>query len=262
MSHEPYDTLAAIYAVDALDGEDRVRFEAHLAAGCAECEAVVRESNEALAALAREVPPAIPPASVKERLMRRIADTAPASGRVPAPRAQWRWLVGSAAAAVVVAGFTGAFVAARYEARLGQMAREMAASNQRAHRELAALQSELASSRDVIELLRDPGTRVVTLHGQGSSPDALGRVVWNDRAGGHLFVAKMAPPPEGKTYELWTIGAGAPRPAGLIDVPAAGTARLRVDPVPGGESVKVFAVTVEPAGGTPAPTGPMILASK
>ena len=128
--------------------------------------------------------------------MRRIADTAPASGRVPAPRSQWRWLVGSAAAAVVVAGFTGAFVAARYEARLGQMAREMAASNQRVHRELAALQSELASSRDVIELLRDPGTRVVTLHGQGSSPGALGRVVWNDRAGGHLFVAKLAPPPK------------------------------------------------------------------
>ena len=38
--------------------------------------------------------------------------------------------------------------------------------------------------------------------------------------------------------------------------------RRCVDPVPGGESVKVFAVTVEPAGGTPAPTGPMILASK
>ncbi|PYM13930.1 MAG: anti-sigma factor, partial [Candidatus Rokuibacteriota bacterium] len=36
----------------------------------------MRESNEALAALAREVPPAIPPASVNERLMSRIADTA------------------------------------------------------------------------------------------------------------------------------------------------------------------------------------------
>jgi anti-sigma-K factor RskA len=34
-----------------------------------------------------------------------------------------------------------------------------------------------------------------------------------------------------------------------------------VEPVPGGGAVDVFAVTVEPAGGMPAPTGPIVLAS-
>ena len=31
MNHEPYDTLATTYAVGALDGQDRVEFERHLA---------------------------------------------------------------------------------------------------------------------------------------------------------------------------------------------------------------------------------------
>ena len=42
MNHEPYDTLAATYAVGALDGQERVDFERHLAAGCDVCEATLR----------------------------------------------------------------------------------------------------------------------------------------------------------------------------------------------------------------------------
>ena len=37
MNHDPFDTLAAVYAVGALDGDDLVQFEAHLAGGCSRC---------------------------------------------------------------------------------------------------------------------------------------------------------------------------------------------------------------------------------
>src|SRR5437660_12531173 len=70
MNHEPYDTLAATYAVGALDGQDRVEFERHLAGGCDICEATLRESAETLAALARARPPMIPPPAVDEELIR------------------------------------------------------------------------------------------------------------------------------------------------------------------------------------------------
>src|SRR5207237_8693319 len=75
------------------------------------------------------------------------------------------------------------------------------------------------------------------------------------------FVANLPPPPPSKAYELWTIGEGAPRPAGVFRVDAEGRATHRVEPVEGGKPVKVFAVTLEPEGGVPAPTGPMVLAS-
>jgi anti-sigma-K factor RskA len=258
MTHEPFETLAAVYAVGALDGEDRRHFEAHLAEGCQECAAAVRDSHEALAALAREAPRAIPPAHVKETLLRRIGEQPASAPRASKAPARWRWLLGGAVAAVIVAGFTAGFVAARYEARLGHMARETMVIRERLRQE----EARLASTRDVVELLGDPTTRVVTLEGQGPAPQARARVVWNDRRGGHLFVSNVPPPPAGKTYELWTIGSGAPRPAGLFGVSPSGAGTLRVEPAAVAEPVKVFAVTLEPAGGTPAPTGPMILASK
>ena len=50
--------------------------------------------------------------------------------------------------------------------------------------------------------------------------------------------------------------------AGLFGVDAQGKGRLAVAPLPGGASVDVFAVTLEPAGGVQSPTGAMYLASK
>src|SRR5437773_4238062 len=175
-------------------------------------------------------------------------------GRIP-------WIVGAAAAAVVAAAFTGAFVAGHYEARLGQVARELAATRQRLEGEIAVLNDQLAAYRSAADLLRDPATRVVVLRGLGASPGATGWLIWHQTVGGQLFVANLPPPPPSKTYELWTIGEGAPRPAGVFRVDAEGRATHRVEPVEGGKPVKVFAVTLEPEGGVPAPTGPMVLAS-
>jgi hypothetical protein len=243
MTHETFEELIAVYAVGALDGEDLVRLRAHLAAGCARCEAALRDAHDDLA---RAVAPVPPPPDVRSVLLERAgAATAPVRRR-----AAWLpWAVATAAAVIAGAAFTGAFVATRYEARLGQMAREVSAVREQLRREAAAL-----------ELLRDPATRVVTLRGAGPQPAAAGRVIWHDRAGGELFVANLTPAPRGKAYELWTIAGGRPRPAALFEVDASGKASARIEPT--GSGVDVFAITLEPERGVPAPTGPIVLASK
>jgi len=250
MSHDVSETLAAVYALGALDGEDLAEFERHLGAGCAQCEVALRESREALAALALAAPPAVPPL---------LAPLGAPAGR--ARRSPWVPWVAAAVAVIAVAAFTGGFVAARYEARLGQMARETVRIREQLQRDVAALSDQLAVYRSAVELLRDPATQVVSLRGLGPSAAATGRVVWHAVAGGHLFVANLPRAPEGKAYELWTIGEGAPQPAGLFQVDAQGRGSRRVEPVAGGTPVKVFAVTLEPEGGVPAPAGPMVLAS-
>ena len=255
MSHEPFDTLAPVYAVGALDGDDLVRFEAHLREGCSTCEAALRECEASLTALAREATPMIPPAHVREALLGRVET----SSRPRPMRFRWvPWALGTTAAAVAAALFASGLVASRYEARLGVVARETAQLRDQLRREQAALRDEVAGARTVAELLRDPSTRVVTLNGLPAAPNASGRVVWNEKAGGRLYVSGLPPAPPGKTYELWTI-AEAPRPAGVFDVDPSGKASRAVPPVEG--PVKIFAVTLEPEGGVPAPTGPMVLAS-
>jgi anti-sigma-K factor RskA len=259
MNHEPYETLAATYAVGALDGQDLVDFERHLAGGCDVCQAALRESAETLATLARSRPPMIPPPAVKEELLRRIAAAS-------APRRATRtrplvWAVGTVAAVIAGAAFTGAFVATRYEARLGVMARESAALRARVEHEEAALREQLAVYRSAADLLRDPQAQVVTLRGLGPSPEATARVIWHPANGGYLFVANLPSAPAGKAYELWTIGDAAPQPAGLFQVDASGRAAHRIAPPEGGKPVKVFAVTLEVEAGVSKPEGPMVLAS-
>jgi anti-sigma-K factor RskA len=243
MSHDEFDTLAALYAVGALDGDDLPRFQAHLATGCARCAGMLRDAGDVLAraALGGAQTPPVPPPQVKAELLRRIDQ-----GRRPAhtsARSGWlRWAAVSAVAVVAGAGLTGMYVATRYEARIGQMVRETITQRERLY-----------------DLLRDPATRAIDLRGLGPA-QASGRVVWNEAKGGLLLVSGLPPAPAGKAYELWTIIAGTPRPAGLFQVDDRGRATHRVGAT--GRAVDVFAVTLEPEAGVPAPTGPMVLASK
>ena len=65
MNHnDEFETLAAVHAVGALDGDDLARLLAHLDTGCAECDRVLRESEEALARESLGGVRAIPPAHV------------------------------------------------------------------------------------------------------------------------------------------------------------------------------------------------------
>jgi anti-sigma-K factor RskA len=258
-SHETFDELAAVYATGALDGDDLLRFETHLAEGCPQCAVTLRESGEALIRIALDDPPAVPPPAVKAALLERVAGARPP--RRAAGRASWApWAAATAAVAAIAAMLTGGLVASRYEARLGQMARETAAVRERLQRHEAALREEVQTYRTAVELLRDPATRVIDLHGAGANPGARGRLLWHAKAGGQLFVANLPPAPAGQAYELWTLGGPAPRAAGVFQVDASGAATHRV--APAGAPVAAFAVTLEPEAGVSAPTGPGVLASR
>lgn len=174
----------------------------------------------------------------------------------PAPR---RWLAWAAAAAAVIAGsaFTGAFVATRYEARLGQMARETARIRTQITASEALLREQLGRYRDAVELLRDPATRVLELAGAGPR----GRMIWHERRGGYLVAADLPPPPPGTTYALWTVSGTVSRPAGALAVDANGRVSHPVEAAPEGETVTAFTVTLEPDGSAAAtPEGPVVLA--
>ncbi|MBI1845906.1 MAG: anti-sigma factor [Candidatus Rokubacteria bacterium] len=259
MSHERFDDLAPVYALGALDGDEAVEFERHLAGGCERCQAVLDDAHEAFATLARSGERVAPPPHVREALMERVG--AASRQRLPIERRRsWlRWAGATAACVVAASALTAAYVAARYEARLGVMARETARLREGLLAHEHALEQQLAATRAVVDLLRDPATRVVALRGAGPSPQATGRVVWHPSAGGEVFVANLPAPPADRTYELWTIAGGAPKPAGLLALDATGRGTARLEPT--GGPVDVFAVTLEPAGGTSAPTGPIVLAS-
>jgi len=258
--------LAAVYALGGLDGDERARFEALLDAGDVEATSALREFEVTLVELAGESVEA-PPARAKAAVMDRIAAARPrpsgaAVRPVPTtrPRRSWWPAVWAAAAAAGIAAIAvGLSISATYERRLEALAREASALRAGLERQ----QAELDRQRAMVALVRDPATQIVALAGLEPAPSARARMIWNAPAGG-LFVASGLPvAPEGKTYQLWAIaGKSAPVSAGVFEVDAQGAGSLRVPPLPGVDKVDVFAVTLEPAGGLPAPSGKMFVAGK
>jgi anti-sigma-K factor RskA len=69
---EEFDQLAGLAALDALEGDDRARFEQHVGQ-CERCRMTVRLDREALAGLVLTAPEMEPSADFKARLLQRAA---------------------------------------------------------------------------------------------------------------------------------------------------------------------------------------------
>jgi anti-sigma-K factor RskA len=102
------------------------------------------------------------------------------------------------------------------------------------------------------------GVWAASLHNQlGERPQAFqlqganGQLVVTPEGRGALIVNDLAAAPAGKTYEAWVIAGGSPKPAGTFEGGAAQTAFALTRTIPDGATV---AVTVEPEGGSDAPT--------
>jgi anti-sigma-K factor RskA len=217
-----------VYAIDALDDAERMRFERHLR-GCRACEAEVRGFTATAAALglASAVPP---PPGLKERVMAATAVTRQRPPELASPEAERRPLVPRIGLAVGAVGLATAAVLS-----------VVAVSAQ------DRLNSVQAHNAAVTSVLSAPDARIA------SAPTTAGgraTVVASVSKGEMVFTSVgLAPLPSSKVYELWFLGPGAPRRAGLI--PAGSTVPVLASGLAPGDRI---GVTVEPAGGSAAPT--------
>jgi anti-sigma-K factor RskA len=112
-------------------------------------------------------------------------------------------------------------------------------------------------------MLTAPGAQMAQLSGTNVAQQASAKLAFDPQTGrAMLFAYNLPPAPAGKAYQLWYIADLAhPVPGGVFNTDARGGAVLR-DQVPAaGRRASVFAVTLEPQGGTSAPTGDKYLLS-
>jgi anti-sigma-K factor RskA len=265
-SHRLEDLLPA-YALGALDGEEVHELEEHLAGGCEECRRQLALWQGDLEELAAAVPPVTPSETTRARVLR-LAGSAPAAPAPATPAAQAvprrtpGWLAAAALVllALAVWGFAG-------QARLRGEARRLAADRdreaaevERLSREVSAARSQVIRAEQALQVLAAPGVQSVVLAGLGPTPGAKGRAYVNPSRRDALFYAFDLPAlPEDKTYQLWFIAGGKPVSAGTFAVDPRGAASLRVDRVADVGQIQNWAVTIEPRGGVPQPTGAMVL---
>ena len=124
---------------------------------------------------------------------------------------------------------------------------------------LADTDRQLVAVRGEVSLLTAPDVKRVDLRGQSVAPQAGARAFWS-RSRGVYFVASNLPPlPAGKEYQLWFVTTPGPVSVSVFRPDQRGDAALIGTVRAGMGEPNAMAVTLEPAGGLPAPTGAFYL---
>ncbi len=126
-------------------------------------------------------------------------------------------------------------------------------------REMAKLRTAVAERNDLLTILRSAQVTVVSLGGLERAKSATAFLLYDRSSQKAFFYGFNMPPlPPGKTYQLWAI-VDRPVSAGTFQADLGQTSRLLIQSIPPLQSIKRFAVSVEPQGGLPQPTGDIYL---
>lgn len=221
-------TSTGAYAADALPPEEREQVEQHLAV-CAACAQEVAELRAALTRLA-DAAAERPPPSLGKRILAEVARTRqqpPVIGHRESRtrgRGWWRTPLQLGAAALLVVAVVLGVVLVQQRHQLDEQ-RQL----------VAEIGTVVNDSHHVV------ATANLTSGGRGTALVSGGLAVF--------FASRLPSVPADRIYELWVVGPGFTRSAGLLG-PGGSTQVLVQDLRPG----DALGVTVESAGGSPQPT--------
>jgi anti-sigma-K factor RskA len=245
-SREEMMELVALYALGVLPREEAALTAAFLAndeAARAEY-LVLRASADALAYSAEEPVDSARSSRMKERLLARVRNehsNGITARRRIGPNAGWLWAASLATAAALLLAIISTVQLSSLQGQLTQAARR----NSVLSTQVAQAQRDAQRDRQMLTDLVAPDARRYQV-AQGVV------VVRGDRI--YLTLMKLPPPPRGKVYQAWTLpkGAKAVQPSLTFSPNADGVAvvALPVD----ASKVGAVAVSVEPEGGSKAPT--------
>lgn len=216
------------FALGCLDPEDERAVSAHLP-GCSACRGELESFVHVADRLSATIPAAEPPAGLEPRILRGIGSRAPRVSRFPR-RETWRPALASMAAVFIAALVAGNLLQWTGVIRPGG---------------------------------RAGGTRLMTvmLDGTSDARGAYGTIVLDttDREG-VLAVTGLPRLDGAHQYQLWLIRGAERRSGGVFSVDAEGYGSLLLKVPSDFRDFRAFGISVEPAGGSTAPTGAKVMA--
>ena len=247
MVHEDYKEMIPARALSALEAAEARALNDHLSE-CAECRMELEEWEATAAALSVSAKPMEPSPEVRERLLnevrKELADVPQVIPFRSATRNIWMSFgsLGAIAAVIVATALIVGLVVM--------------------WRENNALRDRLASMQEFQQLVSTPGARMAELKGTDVGAGAIAKLVYDNNGRAMLMADKLPTVPEGKAYQLWFIVGNNPPMPGKTFVPDNEGKGVLKDQMPQAALTSaVFAITLEPAGGVPTPTGKIYLSS-
>lgn len=227
--------LAAAYALDALDVDERIAFEAHYH-DCDVCSHDVGHFRSTLAALG-ELSVVAAPDDLKARVLQQVSVTRQLSPRLATrnvrstPRRRPMLLAAAAAALLVLVAST-AFIVGR------------------------DTQNDDAFASELEQVMAQPDVQIVDLAATSATTAGHVRIAWSATARRAAVIADgLHTPEDGSVYELWMIDDSGAVPTRMLDAADGGDVR-RILGMPGAP-VK-WGITIEPKAGSASPTGEIL----
>lgn len=287
MKQEQRDTyleLCIPYILGRLNPGNKKQFEVHLRTGCKECTKELAELQNALALLPLALKQQTPPSGAKERLIAKAVSGTfeqprPEKSRVEksrperaaksqfSRRAVERVDVRTATAPKIQRswyGYAAAVAAFFIILALGLYMNDLIKTIGKQNTRIVALQDELQWRDEALKILQSQRLDMVLMNGLEINPAGYGKIIWDPVKKMAIFqVTNLPTVPQGKDYQLWIIKNKKPVSAGVFSVTSEkeGGNYFKVMNLEVGEKkdFDAFAVTLEPKGGVPQPTGAMYL---
>jgi len=241
----PYRENLAAYALGSLDVDEISSLETHLA-GCQDCQTELADYQAVTEGLLQSTPPRKPPQELRRKL---IAQLPSQQARSPKRFAGLfnRISLGQIGFAVVLVSLLGLNIFSSLQIRTLQQGQ-------------SALAERLSQDQTAIAMLAYPSTQALPV--QADVENVAGSMlVDKDKRLAVLVLWNLPQVGPGQTYQVWLIDAEGKRTSGGLFKPVTEkgytTATIR-SPLPLGQ-FKGIGVTVEPAGGSEAPTSSRVL---
>lgn len=233
MTHNELEELLGVYALDALDDDERQLVDEHLAS-CPRCRAELAAHREVAALLGNAVgeSPAVAPDELWDRISASLLDEPPALSPLVRPRGRRSLALlvplGAVAAALIL-------VVGLLAAKVVNLDHQVTSLNQQA---------------SVAKILSNPSHQTVQLTSATTSWHAT--VVLLDGQG-YLINPSMPALSRSQTFQLWALSRNKIVSLGVLSSNPSAVA-IQLEP-----HMTVLMITAEPLGGTPVPTTPVLV---
>jgi anti-sigma-K factor RskA len=276
---EQVQEQAALHALGILEPGEARLFEQKLT-GDASLRALKNEYEATAAELGALVKPLMPPADLKDRLMRVIEERSQFRRASAVPTTALvngvKWMMRGVAAALALSA-VGLWTdrqnmesrATALQAEAQQTTEKLAAESQRALGLESALknaEAQISQLKNEVVMLQEKDAfarmQIATLQSNVSQyKQGVAVVVWDsEKHMGILKLEKMPPLDTKKDYQLWVVDPKNPVPvdAGVIQMDSKGFAKIDFKPVDAVSEAAKFAISVERKGGVPKAEGPIV----
>ena len=274
LHNEQFEELCAGYVLHSLDAEERDQFEQMLGDATDEQQRLYQELWSAANQLAFTVQENEPSSALKKRIMDTVRaesegqkapvtsieeeDSSTIDKTEDESSFNWPALAAAASFALLIVSLSLLFYSFNLSSEITDQKTVIADQKTT----ITELETELQQKEEMLAILGSRDVDMVVMAGLEVNPNGYGKVLWDsERQQALLQVSNLPAVPQDKDYQLWIIKNNKPVSAGVFAVHDTSNNFFKIEEMAKADeqSANAFAITMEPKGGVPQPTGDMYL---